>query len=190
MRVLERVGRLGLFQSGDNCVGRTAVPTASVGDQQKRSLGQGVSRSGSGRHPSRASPAGIARSSARWTKPSQQRSSRRIVEAKNVAELDIRVSVMAVVVLGKHDSEGAQDRSQRAGRAPAEIAWCVATRRGADRAPSPRMRRATRGGRGPPRRSGTARHLESRRARPPDWSTVRRDRSRTVADRGGCASAA
>jgi hypothetical protein len=56
------------------------------------------------------------------SKPSQKRSSRRIVEAEDIAKLDIGISVVAVVVLGKHDSQRMKHTAQPFWRFPPELA--------------------------------------------------------------------
>jgi hypothetical protein len=50
-----------------------------------------------------------------------ERSSRRIVEAEDIAELDIGVSVMAVMVLGQHDGERAEEVTQPNRGPPSEV---------------------------------------------------------------------
>lgn len=54
-------------------------------------------------------------------KPPQERSSRRVVEAENVAKLDIGISVMAIVVLGQHHGQGTERPAEPRGRPPAEL---------------------------------------------------------------------
>jgi hypothetical protein len=51
----------------------------------------------------------------------QDRSSRRIIEAKDIAKLDIGVSVMTIVVLGEYDSERTQEAAKPLWRLPADF---------------------------------------------------------------------
>ena len=46
---------------------------------------------------------------------------RRVIETENIAELDIRISVMAVMVLGEHDLQRASDRDKPSRRFPTEV---------------------------------------------------------------------
>ena len=129
-----------------------------------------LSRLGSGRHPPRRTPAGIARSPARRSELTQERSSRRIVEAEDIAKLDFGVSVVAIVVLGEHDRQRAEQASQPCRGSPAQARSCGATRREAARAPVPRRRPARRPVRARRRRRDRGRRRGSRRATRPDRS--------------------
>lgn len=55
------------------------------------------------------------------SKPRQERPSRRIVEAEDIAKRDFGVSVMAIVVLGKHQGKRAEEPSQPRRRPPADL---------------------------------------------------------------------
>jgi hypothetical protein len=56
------------------------------------------------------------------SKLTQERSSRRIEEAKNIAKLDFGVSVVAIVVLGEHDRQRLEQSSQPPWGTPPELA--------------------------------------------------------------------
>ncbi len=145
---------------------------------------------GSGRRPPRSAPAGIARPSARRAESGQQRPSRGIVEAKNIAKLDFGVSVMAVVVLGKHDRQRPKGPPKPGRRAPSELGRVappdveLPEREAGERAGPARGARQ-----GPPRR-GTAARRGNRRATRPGPSKAPHDRSTNGAGRGACAGAA
>ena len=137
MRCSKAVGRLDLVQRGRDRVGGAAMAAAGVRDQESARL---VIRSPVRLWPVPSSSARrprIPRSPARRSEPGQECPSRGVVEAENVAKLDIGVSVMAVVVLGEHDAEGAQDAlGARPGSASRDRS-CGATRRGAGPSASP-----------------------------------------------------
>lgn len=56
------------------------------------------------------------------SKLSQERSSRRVVEAEDIAKLDFGVSVVAIVVLGEHHGEGPEEGAEPSGRPPSDLA--------------------------------------------------------------------
>jgi hypothetical protein len=53
---------------------------------------------------------------------SHERPSRRIVETEDVAELDIGISVVAIVVLGQHDTDRTEEVMEPNRRAPSQLA--------------------------------------------------------------------
>lgn len=59
----------------------------------------------------RSAQGGFAHAATRWGEPRHERTSRSIVKPKDVSELDVGVSVVAVVVLGQDDPGGAKDSS-------------------------------------------------------------------------------
>ena len=82
-----------------------------------------ISPLGAHRYPFRSptSRRRVADAAASRGEKADERSSRSIVEAKDVAELDLGVSVVAVMILGKHDLQGAEDRLDPARALPAEL---------------------------------------------------------------------
>ena len=136
-RCSKEAGVVDFVEGGGNRVGGAAMAAARYRRSRTSPAWSFALPSGSSRRRprGRAAQRRIALPTARRGQPGDQRSSRSVEKAEDVAKLDIGVSVMSVVVLGQHEPEGARGRQRTAAASSSRDRWYAATRRGAGLAP-------------------------------------------------------